>query len=280
MKNKKIRIHIFSKDAGHRSEEFGWIRATSWLLVFLISLLGITWMIKEPDLYERLVYQNSLGGLKVENQALRKTLKEVRQKEIVLDSSLRELKGVVGKVSNLAGVVPDTLLEKPLMSSRDFLEEISFVQDEMEAALIRIEENKSKLNSLPVLYPVKHRYFISAGYEARLDPFTGTWLPHRGIDFPGIVGDTVVSTAHGQVVDVGLSKIHGTYIRVDHNNGLTTRYTHLSQALVKKGEQVKRGEPIALLGNSGRSTGAHLHYEIRFKDRLLNPKSFILPDTF
>lgn len=279
MNKKKIRLHLFSSETGHRSEEFGWFRGVVWSFVVLISIVGLVWILNDPDMITRFRGEPEVKSLISENESLKKTLEGVESQEQVLQNSLHELKESVERVSNLAGVVPDSTPKLELIESGDFLDEVNAVLVDAKFSLNALEENLDKIKSLPVLHPVKERRFMSAGYEARLDPFTGSWIPHRAVDFPGNVGDTVVATAHGKVIVARNSKIEGLKIKIDHSHGLSTKYTHLEELLVKNGQKVKRGQAIALLGNSGRSTGSHLHYEIIYKDRLLNPKAFMLPDA-
>ena len=128
---------------------------------------------------------------------------------------------------------------------------------------------------LPSIRPVDGGW-LSSGYGLRHDPFTGRSRFHRGIDFSVPTGTPVRATADGVVVRIRRDRGLGKMIRIDHGNGLTTTYAHLSRWLVRKGDRVRRGQVIAESGNTGRSTAPHLHYEVRVQGRNVNPLPYVL----
>jgi murein DD-endopeptidase MepM/ murein hydrolase activator NlpD len=119
-----------------------------------------------------------------------------------------------------------------------------------------------------------HRGFISSYFGERQDPFTGEEAIHKGVDFAGSLGDEVVAVAAGVVTWAGVRAGYGKLIEISHGNGFTTRYAHNQRALVNVGDTVARGEPIALMGSSGRSTGPHVHFEVLRNGRQVNPLTF------
>ncbi len=126
---------------------------------------------------------------------------------------------------------------------------------------------------LPLGKPVNSR--ITSNYGTRKDPFTGKPKKHRGIDFAGKIGTELMAVAPGRVVSAGERVGYGTTVEIDHGLGFTTLYAHLSQILVSRGDWVRPGTVIGLAGSSGRSTGPHLHYEIRYKGAPFDPTKFI-----
>ncbi len=126
---------------------------------------------------------------------------------------------------------------------------------------------------LPLGKPVKSR--ITSNYGTRNDPFTGKPKKHRGIDFAGKIGTELMAVAPGRVVSAGERVGYGTTVEIDHGLGFTTLYAHLSQILVSRGDWVRPGTVIGLAGSSGRSTGPHLHYEIRYKGAPFDPTKFV-----
>lgn len=120
-----------------------------------------------------------------------------------------------------------------------------------------------------------HRGFISSYFGERQDPFTGEEAVHKGVDFAGNLGDEVVAVAAGVVTWAGVRAGYGRLVEISHGNGFVTRYAHNARSLVKVGDTVTRGEPIALMGSSGRSTGPHVHFEVLRNGRQVNPLSFI-----
>ena len=126
---------------------------------------------------------------------------------------------------------------------------------------------------LPLGKPVKSR--ITSNYGTRKDPFSGKPKKHRGIDFAGKIGTELMAVAPGRVVSAGERVGYGTTVEIDHGLGFTTLYAHLSQILVSRGDWVRPGTVIGLAGSSGRSTGPHLHYEIRYKGAPFDPTKFV-----
>lgn len=127
---------------------------------------------------------------------------------------------------------------------------------------------------LPTGAPVKN-VRITSNYGTRNDPFTGKPKSHRGIDFAGKIGTELMAVAPGRVVSAGERVGYGTTVEIDHGLGFTTLYAHLSQAMVSRGDWVRPGTIVGLGGSSGRSTGPHLHYEIRYKGAPFNPTTFV-----
>ena len=129
--------------------------------------------------------------------------------------------------------------------------------------------------AVPADKPVKTAAFTS-GYGTRSDPFRGSAAMHSGIDLSGPVGTPIYATADGVVTTAGWnSGGYGNLIKVDHGRGIETRYAHLSKVNVREGERIKRGQLIGKMGSTGRSTGSHLHYEVRIDGRAVNPVPFM-----
>ncbi len=128
--------------------------------------------------------------------------------------------------------------------------------------------------SVPVGYPGSKMVTSGFGYRSNPFDFSGAEL-HPGLDFKGRKGDAVKSTANGTVVFAGWSQGYGNCIRIRHGNGYETLYGHLSKIRVKRGKKVEAGDLIGNVGSTGRSTGAHLHYEVRKNAKLVNPSGFL-----
>ena len=129
-------------------------------------------------------------------------------------------------------------------------------------------------NALPVRSPVRRSY-ITSGFGYRADPFGRGRAMHKGIDFDANVGDPVMSVADGVVSFAGSRSGYGTTVEVDHGNGYVTRYAHNSRLTVKAGDLVRAGEQVAKAGSSGRSTGAHVHFEVWENGNVVNPRKFL-----
>jgi murein DD-endopeptidase len=127
-------------------------------------------------------------------------------------------------------------------------------------------------------WPTQKRYRVSSSFSAnRLHPITGRQSPHNGVDIATPLGTPVLSTGNGVVSRVGNHPFAGRYIDINHNGSFETRYLHLSKVLVKRGQIVKRGHKIALSGNTGRSTGPHLHFEFHVNGKPVNPLTANIP---
>ncbi|TAE34257.1 MAG: hypothetical protein EAY65_03195 [Alphaproteobacteria bacterium] len=116
---------------------------------------------------------------------------------------------------------------------------------------------------------------ITSGFGRRFDPFDQRLANHTGMDFSAAHGSPVRGTGNGRVIYAGYQGAYGYAVDVSHGGGFTTRYGHLSKILVRRGQTIKRNDIIGLQGNSGRSTGSHLHYEVRYRGRPLNPAKFV-----
>jgi murein DD-endopeptidase MepM/ murein hydrolase activator NlpD len=138
------------------------------------------------------------------------------------------------------------------------------------------QDQKSLLASVPSVWPT--RGWVTSDFGSRLDPYTSERVMHAGLDIAGPHGKEIVAPADGTVVFAGLEGGYGNVLVVDHGYGIKTRYGHLSFIKVKAGERVKRGDVVAALGNTGRSTGPHLHYEVRVNGIAQNPRKFILDE--
>jgi murein DD-endopeptidase MepM/ murein hydrolase activator NlpD len=176
---------------------------------------------------------------------------------------------------------PQDVFAMQSVDVRDFLAMLG----ELNAQMRDREQKFSVLESLlmdrslyervmPSGSPVRNGW-VSSGYGRRTDPFTGKKEFHKGIDFAGKEGSRVVSVGDGVVSWVGRRAGYGKLVEITHGNGYVTRYGHNERLLVKAGDTVKKGQPIALMGSTGRSTGPHVHFEVVHNDEQVNPAKFL-----
>ncbi|MCX7271093.1 MAG: M23 family metallopeptidase [Burkholderiales bacterium] len=153
-----------------------------------------------------------------------------------------------------------------------------FVQTQTAVAELRTnwEKQLDWLQTLPTGLPVRGDYRISSGFGIRNDPFTGGLAMHEGLDFTANTGTQVIATAKGTVTRSGWDFGYGNVIEVQHAEGFSTRYAHLSKRIAQVGDTVDRGSVLGEVGSTGRSTGPHLHYEVFIRDRVINPAQ-VLP---
>ena len=207
-----------------------------------------------------------------------------RQTERIQDVMKRQLVGG-RKLPNLSEkdklngkggpFINDELSEKDItLAINTLMEKIEIreaLYNKMEAMMLKQSVLK---NTLPSLYPVDVPY-RSSSYGWRHDPILGIRAFHSGLDFSAATGEPIKATASGIVTASGIAPDYGKFIKIKHGDGLETRYAHASKLLVKEGDIVSKEQIIALVGSTGRSTGPHLHYEIRLRGQSLDPRQYI-----
>ncbi|MEY4436178.1 MAG: hypothetical protein RL175_1133 [Pseudomonadota bacterium] len=246
------------------------------------SLGGVTTEAEQQKV--EAVYRERLDNLR---QTLNATVQEIRQLEALKNRFMDiatpiNLRDKLSKKEEARGgpwVAPHVQTSHVHNLNQDF----SSAMDEFtqtQAAVKNLTQNwTSQLNwlhALPTGIPVGKDFRITSGFGIRNDPFTGQLAMHEGLDFVADVGAPIVVTAAGTVTRSAWDASYGNVVEVSHAEGFTTRYAHLSKRLVEVGQKVQRGETIAQLGNTGRSTGPHLHYEVMRNDRVLNPTQMLL----
>jgi len=193
-------------------------------------------------------------------------------------SGIREFR--FSEAPGLGGAAP-TLLPPQNLSLTEFNDKLSSLARQVETRNdmlgvleAQLFEQAVKKKLTPTMMPVSAP-FNASGFGRRIDPFSGQWAMHEGIDFLADIGSSVVAAAGGIVQFAGFHPQYGYMIDIDHGNDLVTRYAHLSKLFVKEGDVVQRARRIALSGNTGRSTGPHVHFEVRFRGTAQNPAKFV-----
>lgn len=150
---------------------------------------------------------------------------------------------------------------------------IAYPEENHDQLLLKADKYVDILTKLPIGRPTAGS--ISSHYGKRTDPINGRTALHAGTDFRGKPGAQIYATGDGVVAKAYLNRTYGNYVVINHGNGYSTSFAHMKKFLVQKGDRVKRGQLIGLIGNTGRSTGPHLHYEIRLNKRPISPKKFL-----
>lgn len=173
------------------------------------------------------------------------------------------------------------VLARPAMSLGDLHQELDRFSERLDVQSEQFSLLESELlarwaekSRLPTVLPVNSQWNAST-FGWRIDPFTGARALHEGVDFVAGVGTEIVAAAGGVVIAAELHPQYGNMVEIDHGNGLTTRYAHCSKLAVREGQVVKPGEHIAEVGTTGRSTGPHLHFEVRMNGVAQNPNRFL-----
>lgn len=233
--------------------------------------------------------------LRDENAQLRGQLLHVREKVAHIDETLDRIERFDHKLRALTSLSDERglaigPLESPSehVGSRRIDEEGDLLGERLDSLVDQaarnerslaelqryFEDQKSLLASMPSIWPA--RGWVTSDFGTRLDPYTAKRVMHRGMDIANRHGAPVIAPADGTVVFAGVEGAYGKVIVLDHGFGIKTRYAHLSEFMVERGENVKRGQRIGSIGNTGRSTGPHLHYEVRVNGIPENPRKFIL----
>jgi murein DD-endopeptidase MepM/ murein hydrolase activator NlpD len=204
---------------------------------------------------------------------------------VLRSTGLPEFERDGGIVARVSGQVPGTADYSRPVESQDYLmnsggpvtpDSANGENVELASQLRRIQA-VSDPTFLPNIWA--HMGKINNEFGFRRNPFGGrTYEFHPGMDIDGERGDIVVAPANGTVIKAGWQGGYGNMVEIDHGNGLTSRYGHLSKIDVQMGDSITRGQLIAYIGSTGRSTGPHLHYEIRLNDRPINPRHFLPPE--
>ena len=163
----------------------------------------------------------------------------------------------------------------------DILERQLYVQAKSYDEIVEMVKTREiRIENIPAIQPVLNRDLtrVASGYGWRNDPVYHTPRFHAGMDFTAPIGTDVYATGNAVVTFVGWKQGYGNCVLIDHGFNYETLYAHLSKALVHKGQKVKRGDIIALVGNSGKSTGPHLHYEVHYKGSPVDPRNFYFQD--
>ncbi|MGY4827960.1 M23 family metallopeptidase [Sphaerotilaceae bacterium SBD11-9] len=224
---------------------------------------------------------------------MRENLDAMAQKVGEMQAKLIKLEAIGERVSGLAGVKPEEMKQMnprggqggPFVPARKpSLEQLnSMVASLDEAAeqstdvftMIESRLFEKRLTSLMVPNSPPIIGTVGSGFGFRSDPFSGRAALHTGLDFPADVGTPIMAAAGGVVRSTDFHPAYGNLLEIDHGNGLTTRYAHTSKILVKAGDLVKRGQVVAQVGTTGRSTGPHLHFEVMVEGVLQDPAKFL-----
>jgi murein DD-endopeptidase MepM/ murein hydrolase activator NlpD len=234
---------------------------------------------------------------------MRENLDAMATKVGEMQAKLVRMEAVSERLAGMAGIKPEELKRiepvapgasgagrgGPLPALREApevtsLSQLNELMDQMQSSSDRnadvftlieshLFEKRLEALMMPSSAPVEGP--VGSGFGFRSDPFTGRAALHTGLDFPADVGTPIVAAAGGVVLSAGPHPQYGQMVELDHGNGLVTRYAHTSKMLVKQGDLIRRGQKIAEVGNTGRSTGPHLHFEVLVEGVQQNPAKFL-----
>ncbi len=227
---------------------------------------------------------------------MRENLDAMAQKVGEMQAKLIKLEAMGERVSGLAGVKPEELRQiapgatrggqgGPFVPARtpsldqlnDLVSSLDEATEQSNDLFTMIESRlfEKRLAALMVPNSSPVNGHVGSGFGFRSDPFSGRAALHTGLDFPADVGTPIMAAAGGMVRSTDFHAAYGNLLEIDHGNGLVTRYAHTSKILVKAGDLVRRGQVVAQVGTTGRSTGPHLHFEVMVEGVLQNPAKFL-----
>jgi murein DD-endopeptidase MepM/ murein hydrolase activator NlpD len=276
-----------SQQGGATSTEVGHVRDTIATLEFLTSALDAT--AKDRDAQEVAADAAREDVIQME---IAKRGEELRNDAIFakLEEAVTVSMDPLDKMFRDAGMSPDDLLKQvrkgysgqggPLSPLTLSTKGAAPNPDEIRANAILLGLDRMNMYRIaafkaPFAMPVKTAFRYTSGFGGRNDPMGRGYRMHEGQDLAGAYGSPIYATADGTITYAGWESGYGRLIKIQHDFGIETRYGHLSQIRVEVGQRVSRGDRIGDMGNSGRSTGTHLHYEIRFGSQAVNPMTFI-----
>lgn len=291
------------------------VQFTAWRLVLTLLALTIPMMMLSLALYHGIVLKAAREHWPIISEAvryverqelaqrdryMRENLDAMAVKMGDLQARLLRLEAVSERVAGMAGIKADELKQiepapkgaagGPLVGLREVpassatLADLHNSMGDLEAlsdrhadvfTLIESRLFEKRLDALMVPSSAPVDGPIGSGFGFRADPFTGNAALHTGLDFPADIGTPIMAAAGGVVLSAGPHPQYGQLVELDHGNGLVTRYAHTSRMWVKQGDLVKRGQKIAEVGSTGRSTGPHLHFEVLVEGVQQNPARFL-----
>jgi murein DD-endopeptidase MepM/ murein hydrolase activator NlpD len=281
------------------------IRVVSIFVLMLLSVIGVGgyhYLQLHHAVADRSILVSKLDEQAAQVESQRRQIQTFAQDINNLKSSLMSLNDFEQKIRIMAnlehkpehaslfaigGSLPEDLVsdislkqdhDRLMRQMHDHMEQVeqaTSVQENSFSTLLKsLESKRNLLAATPSLRPVSG--WISSSFGYRVSPFTGRREFHKGLDIATRKGTPIIAPADGVVTFAGKKWLMGNMVTLDHGYGMLTRYGHIFKILKKKGDRVKRGETIALVGNTGRSTGPHLHYEVRLNGVPVNPIKYIL----
>lgn len=237
------------------------------LLVGVVVLVGVSgWLVGDYIGFQ--LRQDGIKKLEAEVQAHRTRLFLLQERADTIQTLLASWKGLREKIDA-------SLPKKHKTSSNGTSSNGHHPIEELETSLASLREELERLiDSVPSRWPTSGR--VSSGVGMRASPWTGKREFHAGLDIPNPIGTPVYAPADGTVKKIVVSREGGRTVVVDHGRGVTTAYAHLSKTLVQKEDRIRKGQKIAQVGNTGKSTSPHLHYEVRVHGIPIDPRRKLL----
>ncbi|MGL1933648.1 MAG: M23 family metallopeptidase [Fibrobacterales bacterium] len=282
---KKIDLEVYPTNNSNEKFQPKYFEITATRIGVVLILIGLSvsgFLFFDYETIYNNLFSPQLEAIKANNARLEATLVETTEQLNVVKQNVYSIKKINQKVTALAG--KDSLTTLINGEGLDSLElpklhyQIFNLKHSYHTTDSLFKRNPNWRASIPVIHPLKKNFSISNYFANNLDPFTGKHMPHLGIDYVSSLKDIVIATGGGTIAESDKNDLFGHYVLIHHYGTIYSFYAHLNQRSVRQGNRVKRGDTIGRLGNSGRSSGPHLHYEVRIGKQRVNPLNYILSD--
>lgn len=268
-------------------------------LCFIGFIQGISWLdskyngdVEEKKSLINLKLDLNLGSFQKNLDIYATQIGELQARLMRIDNQSQRLQDFAKEKLKTNEKIPKPAPIKSSGLGGPFVPEKNFTEAELQSFIdkltLDIERHEEYYNNLEAIYLKQSVFkdtlpnaspvnapFNSSSYGWRVDPFLGVRAFHEGLDFSADAGQPIKATAAGIVISAEVTPEYGNMVRISHGSGLETRYAHAAKLLVKEGDRIKKNQVVALVGNTGRSTGPHLHYEIRMNGESLDPRKYL-----
>lgn len=272
---KKVEIHVFpDKTSGSKNYRFTLVGFAVAVACVVLSVVGF--IVFSPNEIADNVSNGNVLAVYRQNKVIEKEIKQIREsvdESILKAEEVRVIRDSTVYLGGLGFTLEDNSDSAATDGPRKSLNEM---EANFRKLIDSLNAHPELAAAVPVIHPFKNGHAIKNRYAMIYDTFTEQELPHLGIDYVAQVGDTVVATGAGTVVEVRSHRGFGLSIKLEHIPKVRTFYAHLGKALVQQGAKVKRGDPIAIIGESGRESSVALHYEVRLNGVAVNPEEFFI----
>ncbi|MFV0471314.1 MAG: M23 family metallopeptidase [Paludibacteraceae bacterium] len=267
----------------------------SGILMGIGSFMIFVSLIKSPGEKQAILEKNRLEGqykaLRGQINDVQEVLTDLQQRDDNLYRVIFQAKPIPYEVRTNTSNKADYYKQLAKMTNSEIVASTTKKLDELKKQLyiqsksyddlvVMVQNREKMLECLPAIQPVANKDLtrVASGYGYRIDPIYHTRRFHEGMDFTAPVGTDIYATANGRITGAGWRQGYGNCVEINHGYGYETLYAHMSVVKVRIGQNVKRGEIIGLVGNTGKSTGPHLHYEVHYNGQIMNPQNYYFMD--
>jgi len=281
----KRRTILIVPPGGWRIRAFR-IRVSFLIAIGILVLAGFACYFIPAEIFNESVFeQNQRKNLSNQNitllqkiRGIRTSLSDLRRGIDSLEARKKQIQ-ILTRSEDPSAPLAAKKKKSTALPLDSLLAQVDRLDAHISRAAQRVRENPASMMEVPLVKPLPGDPFIAIGFGKRVDPFTGEIKWHNGVDFIALRQTPVFASAAGTVVQVENSPLWGIRVRIGHQHGFTTVYAHLGMATVNQGRTVNKGDVIGMVGASGMSSGPHLHYEVIYRGRIIDPQKCFFPEA-